>query len=226
MDGRSVWGVVYQVSELDLEALDEAEGFRPGRASNSYWRRECVVYLGGDEGRPLTVQTYFAEREPNPPLPSQAYKALILRGARFWRLPDAYIRELEAIPVGQMRTPAIWLSPQGTPSRSYADVLSTSSRARPSEPTRHAARVCGTRKFGKSPSEDEMIAHFVMPLLRALGWPPERIPVKWRHVDVAVFSALTAHIPKLPVRDRGEAFRRGRERRVGTGKGLRDSAPC
>lgn len=35
-----------------------------------------------------------------------------------------------------------------------------------------------------------MIAHFVMPLLRALGWPPERIPVKWRHVDVAVFSAL------------------------------------
>lgn len=101
MEGRSVWGVVYQVSELDLEALDEAEGFRPGRASNSYWRRECVVYLGGDEGRPLTVQTYFAEREPNPPLPSQAYKALILRGARFWRLPDAYIRELEAIPVGQ-----------------------------------------------------------------------------------------------------------------------------
>lgn len=50
------------------------------------------------------------------------------------------------------------------------------------------------QRFGELPSEDEMIVHFVVPLLRALGWPPERIAVKWRYVDVAVFSGL----PRAP----------------------------
>ncbi len=44
--------------------------------------------------------------------------------------------------------------------------------------------------FGEHPSEDELIAHFVVPFLRALGWPPERIAVQWRRIDVAVFRAL------------------------------------
>jgi hypothetical protein len=48
--------------------------------------------------------------------------------------------------------------------------------------------------FGEPPSEDELIAHFVLPFLRALGWPPERIAVKWRYIDVAVFLAL----PRTP----------------------------
>jgi hypothetical protein len=48
--------------------------------------------------------------------------------------------------------------------------------------------------FGEHPSEDEMIVHFVVPFLRALGWPPEHIAVKWRHIDVAVFRVL----PRTP----------------------------
>jgi hypothetical protein len=48
--------------------------------------------------------------------------------------------------------------------------------------------------FGEPPSEDELIAHFIVPFLRALGWPPERIAVKWRYIDVAVFQAL----PRTP----------------------------
>lgn len=47
--------------------------------------------------------------------------------------------------------------------------------------------------FGEPPS-DELIAHFVVRFLRALGWPPERIAVKWRYIDVAVFQAL----PRIP----------------------------
>ena len=45
-----------------------------------------------------------------------------------------------------------------------------------------------TEYFGDRPCEDELVAHFRRPLLRALGWPPERIAVKWRHVDVAAFT--------------------------------------
>jgi hypothetical protein len=44
--------------------------------------------------------------------------------------------------------------------------------------------------FGDSPSEDELIAHFVVPFLRALGWPPERLAVQWHRIDVAVFRTL------------------------------------
>ena len=44
--------------------------------------------------------------------------------------------------------------------------------------------------FGDDPSEDELIAHFVVPFLRAFGWPPERIAVQWRRIDVALFHAL------------------------------------
>jgi hypothetical protein len=50
------------------------------------------------------------------------------------------------------------------------------------------------QRFGELPSEDELIVHFVVPLLRALGWPPERIAVKWHYIDVAVFRAL----PRTP----------------------------
>jgi hypothetical protein len=49
-------------------------------------------------------------------------------------------------------------------------------------------------RFGDHPTEDELVAHFVVPLLRALGWPPERVAVKWRYVDVTLFRAL----PRVP----------------------------
>ena len=51
-----------------------------------------------------------------------------------------------------------------------------------------------TDAFGERPMEDELVAHYVVPFLRALGWPVERIAVKWRHIDVSVFSKL----PRVP----------------------------
>ena len=48
--------------------------------------------------------------------------------------------------------------------------------------------------FKEQPMEDELVAHCVVPFLRALGWPLERIAVKWRYIDLCVFSAL----PRIP----------------------------
>jgi gamma-glutamylcyclotransferase (GGCT)/AIG2-like uncharacterized protein YtfP len=98
-DGVQVWGVVYEIADLDLGKLDVSEGFRPGRDKNSYYRRECLVFLDGEEQRPVTVSAYFADPQPNPPLPNAAYKNLIVTGGRYWHLPDEYIRELERIEV-------------------------------------------------------------------------------------------------------------------------------
>lgn len=94
-----VWGVVYELSNADVDSLDTSEGYRPGRDKNSYWRRGCRVFLDGDGGRPIQVATYFAERQLKPPPPSQEYKKLIVEGARHWQLPAEYIVELERIRV-------------------------------------------------------------------------------------------------------------------------------
>jgi len=50
------------------------------------------------------------------------------------------------------------------------------------------------QRFGDDPSENELVAHFVVPFLRAHGWPPEQIAVEWKRIDVAVFKDL----PRIP----------------------------
>jgi len=49
----------------------------------------------------LAVMRKFGNPQPNPPLPNRAYKSLILAGARYWHLPEEYIRELEQIEVSE-----------------------------------------------------------------------------------------------------------------------------
>lgn len=48
--------------------------------------------------------------------------------------------------------------------------------------------------LGGDPNENEMVAHFVVPFLRALRWPVENIAVEWRNIDVALFEEL----PRTP----------------------------
>jgi hypothetical protein len=48
--------------------------------------------------------------------------------------------------------------------------------------------------FRGSPSEDEMLVHFVVPLFRSMDWPQELLAVKWNYVDLAVFRSL----PRVP----------------------------
>lgn len=94
---EDVWGVVYEVSQDDLEELDRREGIH----SNSYRRTSIMVFPDGSEVRALPVETYFAVRQPNPPLPNQQYKELILKGAQSWGLPKWYIAKLQQIEVGE-----------------------------------------------------------------------------------------------------------------------------
>jgi hypothetical protein len=43
---------------------------------------------------------------------------------------------------------------------------------------------------GDGPSEHETVAYLVIPMLRALGWTPQRMAVEWNRVDVALFGKL------------------------------------
>jgi gamma-glutamylcyclotransferase len=96
---ESVWGVVFEISDLEIALLDKEEGFRPGRNlnENSYVREERHVLKEGDETQPLLVSVYFGIPQENPPLPNADYKSLLLNGADQWKLPKDYILKLEAI---------------------------------------------------------------------------------------------------------------------------------
>ena len=41
-----------------------------------------------------------------------------------------------------------------------------------------------------TPSESETIAYLAVPLLRALGWTPQKMAIEWNRLDLALFRAL------------------------------------
>lgn len=49
------------------------------------------------------------------------------------------------------------------------------------------------------PSEHETVAYLVIPLLRALGWTPQRMAVEWNRVDIALFNSLPREDENLTV---------------------------
>lgn len=97
--GRSVWGVLFHVSDADIRRLDLCEGYKPSRADadNAYIRTTRSVYVNGDRECPERAWVYLANRQPNPPPPNAVYKKLITEGARRWGLPAHYQAELARI---------------------------------------------------------------------------------------------------------------------------------
>ncbi len=51
-------------------------------------------------------------------------------------------------------------------------------------------RIAKWYQRAKMPSEHETVAYLVVPLLRALGWTPQRMAIEWNHVDLALFERL------------------------------------
>jgi len=96
---REVWGVVYELPEIELKELDKDESFRPGRPDdqNNYTRENHYVWPEGNVKRAILVALYHGHPQLDPPLPSHDYKRLIVEGAKHWNLPAEYIRELESI---------------------------------------------------------------------------------------------------------------------------------
>ena len=51
----------------------------------------------------------------------------------------------------------------------------------------------------QSPSENETVNYLVVPLLRALGWTPQRMAIEWKRIDIALFSGLPRSKDRLSV---------------------------
>ena len=74
--------------------------------------------------------------------------------------------------------------------------------------------------FPQHPAEDEVVANFAAPLLRALGWHPEHIAIKWRFIDVTLFTRLPRHAGEFLLGHRSKTTRSGRGGSTTTGETL------
>jgi gamma-glutamylcyclotransferase len=98
-EGETIWGVVYDIAEIDFGRLDKSEGFQPGRSESppACLREQRLVDRNGHEADPILAWLYVAGREPHPLQPDSTYKGLLVDGARFWHLPADYVAGLERI---------------------------------------------------------------------------------------------------------------------------------
>lgn len=82
-----VWGVVWEMPEVEKAVLDALEGL--GR---SCAEKEVVVITEAGE---TPARMYYATNPRAKALPSSAYRQLVLAGAREHRLPDYYCKWIE-----------------------------------------------------------------------------------------------------------------------------------
>ena len=99
--GEKVWGVLYELDDEDLAALDVFEDWKGPRNQHNLYERETVTVelVRPDDGSvPRRVRAYtYLPRVANPSPPSRRYLDTVLRGARHHRLPEEYVERLAAV---------------------------------------------------------------------------------------------------------------------------------
>ena len=99
--GQVMWGVVYDLSESDLEGLDKYEGYLgPDDQHNEHDREHVTLELvRADDGsipRRLRAWTHIS-RPAHPAPPSPKYKECMVNGALHHQLPEDYVAMLKEI---------------------------------------------------------------------------------------------------------------------------------
>lgn len=90
--GAEVWGVLYRLTRRDLLWLDHTEVV-PGWKYRHLW-----THAEDRDGNPLApAVTYIADGADTDGRPSLRYLTLLREGARAHRLPDHWLRRLDAV---------------------------------------------------------------------------------------------------------------------------------
>lgn len=90
--GAQTYGVIFELSGSDRDALDRYEG-------DGYARHDAVSVNTGSGGS-LVCTSYIAQSDALEPQlkPYDWYLAVVIAGAKQHKLPDAYIEALQAVP--------------------------------------------------------------------------------------------------------------------------------
>lgn len=100
---------------------------------------------------------------------------------------DAFNRPLAALPPPKLDNEASldmiseYIFDHGVASSSIATLLDEIGELK---------RLAKWYQRSSMPSEYETVAYLAVPLLRALGWTPQRMAVEWNNVDLALFDQL------------------------------------
>jgi len=99
---KVVWGVVYEVSEEDLNNLDSCEGYHPKRPpiENHYNRTEMEVERAG--GKNLDCHIYIRTKQGGFTPSREHYLNYLIRGVEQHQkqgIPKSYVRKLRGIKV-------------------------------------------------------------------------------------------------------------------------------
>ena len=96
--GDVVFGALYEVPPDDIAVLHYHEGYDPDGPPefNRHAFSPITVLRQGGSG-PVTAMTYVAIPDGTTALPSAAYMDTIMDGARYHRLPRAYLVVLQAV---------------------------------------------------------------------------------------------------------------------------------
>ena len=99
--GEKMWGVVFELTESDLESLDKYEGYLgPDNQHNVHDREHVTLELTrADDGsipRRVRAWTHIARPAHASP-PSAKYKECMLSGATAHNLPEDYVSMLKEI---------------------------------------------------------------------------------------------------------------------------------
>lgn len=91
-DSDEVHEVLFEIPENQLAALDDAEGL-----GNGYER--ATIAVTGMSADPIDAAVYLATPDAIDPAlePYDWYRSLVIAGARQHNLPEAYVREIEAV---------------------------------------------------------------------------------------------------------------------------------
>ena len=85
----TVWGVLYEIDDGDIAALDRKEG-----NGWAYVRQPVVVRLGADDVEHQAVTYVVAKKEPSEVPPDPEYLGGIISAARQRGLPDEYVAQM------------------------------------------------------------------------------------------------------------------------------------
>jgi gamma-glutamylcyclotransferase (GGCT)/AIG2-like uncharacterized protein YtfP len=89
----AVWGVLYELGDGDLEALDRKEG-----SGWAYAREQKSVALATDRSARRAILYTVLTKEPSEVPPSREYLERLIAAAEDQGLPGEYIATLRAVP--------------------------------------------------------------------------------------------------------------------------------
>ena len=163
------------------DSFNDVDGWYIGHARRVRW---LWKYNEQHNGKPWEFETYALKRgDTTQKLDSDVVKSWVesLKGNELARTPICLPKADDSAEIS-VDSISEYLFDKGVASNSISRLL---------DQIGELIRIANWYdRSGEVPSENETINYLVVPLLRTLGWTPQKMSIEWNRIDVALFSSL------------------------------------